>query len=68
MALVNLKCRKGCIGILGRAHLVSSDQEPSVYEGKCNHCKEWTTFRSVKVETKLEPDGQGGFLTVPVVG
>ena len=60
--IVNLKCRNGCSGILGRAHL----EGESVYEGKCRACKEWTTFHAVKKVNRLIPDGQGGFLTLPV--
>ena len=60
--LVDLKCRKGCSAILGRAHL----EGESVYEGKCDKCKEWTTFRAEPKESALAPDGMGGFLTLPV--
>ena len=60
--LVPLRCRSGCPGMFGRAHL----EGDSVVEVKCDRCKETTVFRAQPKATRLQPDGQGGFLTMPV--
>lgn len=61
--LVWLKCRDlECGRSLGRAHL----EGESTIEIKCR-CGQVTSFIAEPKLTRLTPDGQGGFLTIPVV-
>ena len=62
--LVPLRCRNKCRGMFARAHL----EGDSVVEVKCEDCHEVTVFRAEPKRTRLQPDGTGGFLTVPVNG
>lgn len=60
--LVWMECRE-CRRKLGRAHL----EGESTIELKCK-CGQVTSFIAERKSTRLVPDGQGGFLTVPVNG
>ena len=63
IGLQEARCRRAeCRSLLARVRLDGRSQ----VEIKCRLCESISTFASEAVTVRLKPDGQGGFVTVPV--
>ena len=63
LKLQAVHCRRDeCRRILARVRLQGSSQ----VEIKCPRCKAISIFAAESATYKLRPDGQGGYLTVPL--
>jgi len=63
VGLQAVRCRREeCHRLLARVRLEGASQ----VEIKCPRCQLVSTFASHSVKVRLKPDGQGGYLQVPV--
>ena len=63
VGLHEARCRRTeCRSLLARIRLEGSSQ----VEIKCRRCQAVTTFASETSMVRLKPDGQGGYIDVPV--